>query len=322
MAELRRAVERAAAAPFAVLIEGESGSGKELVARAIHRGSARRDRAVLHAELRRAARRPRRGRAVRPRARRVHRRGRRARRRVRGGARRHAVPRRDRRAVAARAGQGAARDSGRRAAARRRERRRGGSTCASCRRPTATCGRRSRPAASGSICSIASTSSASPCRRCASGARTSRCSPSISGATRPRASAAARRSAPATIAALARYDWPGNVRELQNVLAALAVRSPSAASCRRRRCRPRFGERRDDECGARRGAAHLRGALRARRAGAHRRPSRPRGGGTRRHAQGLTKLMTRLGIAADESNVGSGSSLSGTMRLDEDALPA
>jgi DNA-binding NtrC family response regulator len=32
----------------------------------------------------------------------------------------------------------------------------------------------------------------------------------------------------ATIAALARYDWPGNVRELQNVLAALAVRSPEA----------------------------------------------------------------------------------------------
>ncbi len=44
MADLRRGVERAAAAPFAVLIEGESGSGKELVARAIHRGSARRDR--------------------------------------------------------------------------------------------------------------------------------------------------------------------------------------------------------------------------------------------------------------------------------------
>ena len=29
-----------------------------------------------------------------------------------------------------------------------------------------------------------------------------------------------------TIASLARYDWPGNVRELQNVLAALAVRTP------------------------------------------------------------------------------------------------
>src|SRR4029077_2428031 len=45
MAELRRNVERAAAAPFTVLIDGESGSGKELVARAIHRGSPRRDRA-------------------------------------------------------------------------------------------------------------------------------------------------------------------------------------------------------------------------------------------------------------------------------------
>jgi transcriptional regulator with PAS, ATPase and Fis domain len=44
MVEVRRSVERAAAAPFAVLIEGESGSGKELVARAIHRGGTRRDR--------------------------------------------------------------------------------------------------------------------------------------------------------------------------------------------------------------------------------------------------------------------------------------
>ena len=43
--ELRRSVERAAAAPFAVLVDGESGSGKELVARAIHRGSPRRHKA-------------------------------------------------------------------------------------------------------------------------------------------------------------------------------------------------------------------------------------------------------------------------------------
>jgi transcriptional regulator with PAS, ATPase and Fis domain len=44
MGEVRRAVARAAAAPFSVLIEGESGSGKELVARALHQLSPRRER--------------------------------------------------------------------------------------------------------------------------------------------------------------------------------------------------------------------------------------------------------------------------------------
>jgi len=44
MDALRRDIERAAAAPYPILIEGESGSGKELVARAIHRAGPRRDR--------------------------------------------------------------------------------------------------------------------------------------------------------------------------------------------------------------------------------------------------------------------------------------
>ena len=43
-AALRAAVLRAARAPFPVLIEGESGSGKELVARGVHRFGPRRDR--------------------------------------------------------------------------------------------------------------------------------------------------------------------------------------------------------------------------------------------------------------------------------------
>jgi DNA-binding NtrC family response regulator len=44
MEEVRRAVIRAAASPFPVLIEGESGAGKELVARAVHEASMRRGR--------------------------------------------------------------------------------------------------------------------------------------------------------------------------------------------------------------------------------------------------------------------------------------
>lgn len=44
IADVRVAIERAAHAPFAVLVEGESGSGKELVARMLHKLGARRDR--------------------------------------------------------------------------------------------------------------------------------------------------------------------------------------------------------------------------------------------------------------------------------------
>jgi DNA-binding NtrC family response regulator len=44
MQNLRTAILRAATSPFPVLVEGESGSGKELVAKAIHAASQRRDR--------------------------------------------------------------------------------------------------------------------------------------------------------------------------------------------------------------------------------------------------------------------------------------
>jgi two-component system response regulator HydG len=44
MNDVRRAIARAAPAPFNVLIEGESGTGKELAARALHHLSPRRER--------------------------------------------------------------------------------------------------------------------------------------------------------------------------------------------------------------------------------------------------------------------------------------
>ena len=108
---------------------------------------------------------------------------------------------------------------------------------------------------------------------------------------------------PATVAALARYDWPGNVRELQNVLAALAVRCPkrgivppsalppafvasaSAESCQLEEARRGFEER------------FVRAALV--RTGGHRGRAAVELGVTR---QGLTKLMVRLGIREPEAS--------------------
>ena len=76
-------VERIADSDVDVLIRGESGVGKDVVARELHRRSAAALEAVRQGQLRGAARRSARERAVRPRARRVHRRGHDARRQVR-----------------------------------------------------------------------------------------------------------------------------------------------------------------------------------------------------------------------------------------------
>jgi len=106
----------------------------------------------------------------------------------------------------------------------------------------------------------------------------------------------------ATIAALARYDWPGNVRELQNVLAALAVRTPKRGVVPPTALPPAFCGRRDESWrldAARRvfDEQFIRAALV--RSGGHRSRAADELGVSR---QGLTKLMARLGIASNESN--------------------
>ena len=101
----------------------------------------------------------------------------------------------------------------------------------------------------------------------------------------------------ATIAALARYDWPGNVRELQNVLAALAVRTPKRGVVPSSALPPPFADSGQGDAftlDAARRAFELRFVRAALvRTGGHRGRAAAELGVTR---QGLTKLMTRLGI--------------------------
>jgi DNA-binding NtrC family response regulator/tetratricopeptide (TPR) repeat protein len=106
---------------------------------------------------------------------------------------------------------------------------------------------------------------------------------------------------PATIDALSRYDWPGNVRELQNVLAALAAQAP-----RRGRLLPSIlpARLRGPASPARTRAVTLDLARREFDTGFVSR-ALAQAGGRRSEAakalgltrQGLAKLMARLGIA-------------------------
>ena len=106
----------------------------------------------------------------------------------------------------------------------------------------------------------------------------------------------------ATLAALARYDWPGNVRELQNVLAALAVASPrrgivgpSALPATLARMAVASGGVTLEQARRVFETRFVRAALA--RAGGHRGRAAAELGVTR---QGLAKLMGRLGVDAPE----------------------
>ena len=121
--EMRRVyllAKRAAVSNINVLIVGETGVGKEVLAEIDSRAVAARGQAVRADQLRHAVADAVRGRAVRARPRRVHRRARGQARPARDRRERHGVAGRDRRAAAAAAGQAAARDRDARGDARRR----------------------------------------------------------------------------------------------------------------------------------------------------------------------------------------------------------
>ena len=169
MAEILALVGRVAAGDAKVLITGESGVGKDLVAREIHSRSAARHSRLRRRELRRPHRNAARVGAVRSRQGQLHRRVSRQARQAAARATRHALPRRSRRDEPAHAGA---------AAAVPRERRNSGGRCRSIARRRvdvrviAATNRNlpswSRPVSSAKTCCTGCASSTSTCRRCAS----------------------------------------------------------------------------------------------------------------------------------------------------------
>ena len=138
MQAVLRTAEKAVGSAIPVLIEGQSGVGKELIARAIHGSGERRAQALRRGQLRRDPRQPRRVAPVRAREGRLHRRHRAACRQIRRGvaaarcsSTRSANCRRPRRSSSC-APSRRARSSRSARASRSR------STCGSSRRPTAT----------------------------------------------------------------------------------------------------------------------------------------------------------------------------------------
>ena len=173
MAELLSVARRIAPTPLSILLTGETGTGKEMLARAIHRASDRASRPLLPFNCTAVPRDMLESQLFGYRKGRLHRRRHVVPRRHPLRGRRHPVSRRDRRRRSGDPAEAPALPRDRTRFTRSASRSRSRSTSGSSPRPTPTSSSSSPTAASAKTSSTASTSSASSCRRCASGARRS-----------------------------------------------------------------------------------------------------------------------------------------------------
>ena len=218
MMEVFRKLQKVATTDICVLITGETGTGKELIAREIHRRSNRADgpfvtincgaipENLIESELFGHVQG------------RLHRRRREPPGQVPGGRRRHALPRRDRRAAArtCRSSSCARCRSGSSSASATASPRR--STSASSRRPTATSRRRSRQGGFRedlyyrlNVVNLW----LPPLRERGDDVLIiAKCSADAS--TPTSSTARCRASRPSALSAIRKYAWPGNIRQLEN----------------------------------------------------------------------------------------------------------